>query len=108
MIDSFTAKTLLEAGVRAEGTDVVANLYNEMKNNPEGGPSTEARDFFVKNQGKKCIVRHTSHEGIVYRLNEATMGFYPGARYPIKVQITNGEAKGAIFEYDLDQVEVTE
>lgn len=109
MLDSFTAKTLVEAAVSGGGNgDQIADLYKEMKSKNDGGPSPEARDFFLKNAGKKCKVTGTSHEGIVFKLNEATAGFYPGSRFPIKVQITNGESAGAIFEYDLDQVAVTE
>lgn len=109
MLDSFTASVILDAKEKGIGTnDQLADMVKTMKENAPGGPSKEARDFFVKNQGKKCKVRYTDHEGIVYKLNEATGGFYPGNRYPIKVQITNGKASGAIFEYDLDQVEVIE
>ena len=107
MMDSFTAKVLLEATAKS-GDDRVADLYKEINNKVDGGPTKEARDFFEQHQGKPCKIKHTSREGIVYRLNEATRGFYPGSRYPIKVQITNGEAAGAIFEYDLEQIEIVE
>jgi hypothetical protein len=111
MVDSFTASVMLSAvanGQTKEEVGQVYDLYKEMNSKSDGGPSPQARAFFEKNQGKKCKVKFTSHEGIVHRLNESTSGFYPGGRFPIYVKITNGEAAGQVFEYDLDQVEVTE
>jgi hypothetical protein len=104
-IDSVSAGLLLNVAISG-GSDVAADLYKEMKNKNDGGPSDAAREFFKKNEGKPCKIKWTSHEAIVHSLNEATAGFYPGSRYPIKVKITNGESAGTIFEYDLDQVEV--
>ncbi len=104
-MDGFTASILLDAVVKGGG-DNVADLYKSLNSNQDGGPSEEARRFFAQNEGKVCKIKYTTHEGIVLLLNEATGGFYPGSRYPIKVKITNGESSGHVFEYDLEQIEV--
>ena len=106
-IDSVTAGMLLSVAVNGGG-DAAANLYKEMKDKNDGGPSDAARAFFEQHKGKKCKIKWTSHEAIIHELNEATAGFYPGSRYPIKVKITNGESASTVFEYDFDQVEVVE
>lgn len=107
-LDSFTAACLLNAAASDGDINQIVDLGKSLQGKGDGGPSTEARNFFVQNHNKKCKIKFTSHEGVIFRLNEAISGFYPGSRYPIKVQITNGEAKGAIFEYDLDQIELIE
>jgi len=105
MFDAFTAKTMLQ-NVNSSNVDQMADLYKSLNNNSAGGPTEEARAFFEQNKGKACKIRYTDHEGIVLRLNEATAGFYPGSVFPIHVEITNGENKGTIFEYGLEQVEI--
>ena len=106
-IDSVSAGLLLGVAMSG-GADTAHDLYKQMKDKNDGGPSDAARAFFEANKGKKCKVKWTSHEAIIHALNEATAGFYPGSRYPIKVKITNGESAGTIFEYDHEQIEVVE
>lgn len=107
MFDAFTAGCIVNAA--SEGNnDQLADLYKEMKNGGDSGPSDEARVFFEQHKGKPCKITGTSHEGIVHMLNESTAGFYPGSRAPIYVKITNGESAGDVFEYALDQVAVDE
>lgn len=107
MLDSFTAATLVQAASKGN-VDEVVDMGKKLQSDVGGGPTSEARDFFAQHQNKKCKVTGTTHEGIIYRLNEATVGFYPGSRYPIKIKITNGQSAGTIFEYGLDQIEVIE
>lgn len=107
-IDAFTAATLVAAASQGGDKEGVYDLYKEMKDKNDGGPTAEAIAFFKENEGKRCKVTGTSHEGIVHRLNNATAGFYPGSRCPIYVKITNGQSAGMVFEYGLDQVEVVE
>lgn len=106
-MDSFTAKILLGMSKTHDINDV-SQITNQIKkqNKNNRGPSKEAIEFFNNNQGKKCRILHTEHEGIIHKLNTSTCGFYPGQDVPIYVKITNGKCKDQIFEYRLEQIEV--
>lgn len=100
-MDSFTSSILLNIAL-TQGIDASISVSKMMPKSK--GPSEEAIQFFNQNAGKKCVVRGTTHEGIVEKLNTSEHGFYPGCDYPIYVRITSDRAKGSLFEYNLDQV----
>ena len=114
-IDSFSAQILLQTAVNnPDKVDEVADLYKMLKSNNDGGPSREAVLFFEKYRDCIVKVKRTGYHGVVYMLNTATGGFYPGSRYPIHVQITSADdpkfqdAVGQVFEYDIDDLEPIE
>lgn len=110
-VDAFTAQVMLEAAATNPGksNEVLSDLYKNLTSKEDGGPSQKDIDFFNKHKGKKVKVKYTTHEGILYKLNTSTGGFYPGSRFPFYVKITNeGKAQGCIFEYDAGQVELME
>lgn len=114
-IDGFTAGLMLDAiSKNPEGINEMATLYKQLKGSQDGGPSPEAIRFFEENKGKIIKVKHTSYHGEVYKLNEATGGFYPGSREPIYIRITAvddekwAKVVGQVFSYSLDQLELVE
>lgn len=107
-MDSFTASMLLTLATKGH-SDEAADIYKSLKKDSDhNGPSEEAKTFFKENKGKYCKIRLTTYEGIVHSLNQTAAGFYPGSRCPINVEITNGDAKGNIFEYGLELIEIIE
>lgn len=111
-MDQFTAGQLLSALKNGGDSDGVATLYKQIKGANEEGPNEEQVKFFLENEGKVVIIKGTGMSGIVTRLNTSTRGFYPGGRYPIYVKIltdnrTEHNSVGQTFEYDIDQLEVT-
>lgn len=112
-MDGFTAKTLLEAAMSSKTVDdqnQVADLFKEL-NKDTKKLDPEVEKLVVSWIGKSCKIKFTGHQGIVLAANTSTGGFYPGHRFPVIVEITEStmkEAKGQVFEYGLDQVEIVE
>lgn len=108
-MDGITAGLLLAASTNGAGNDEVYNLYKSLQGNNEA-PAPEIVEMVKGWIGKPCKVRYTDHVGIVHGANESTSGFYPGGRFPVYVKITESgceEAVGKVFEYSLEQVELT-
>jgi len=93
--------------------DSIKKLHEELK--PVSGEAVELAALLeiVKVKfpiGSKVKINLTDYIGIVDSYNERTGGFYPGVRYPIKVQIISTEdvafntAIGKVFEYGADQL----
>lgn len=109
-MDGFTAGVLLQAAIEGNSPDQVADLYKSLKGTGDGPPSPQVVELVTSWIGKPCKVKHTSHLGVVHGVNTSSSGFYPGSRFPVYVKITESgmkDAVGSVFEYDLDQVEIT-
>ncbi len=102
-MDSFTAGLLLQAVQKEPSSiDRIVDFGKSLKG---AGISPDMLKKVNAIKDKRCKVKGTTHVGYVVGPNMAKGGFYGGERYPVLVKV---ESTGDTFEYDFDQVEVTE
>ena len=114
-MDGFTAKVLLEAAqnniANGKSNDGIIDFAKALNKDAPNPPTQEVIDLVTSWIGKPCKVKYTTHRGVVHGVNRSAHGFYPGGRSPVYVKVTEStepDSIGTIFEYGLDQVEVTE